>query len=123
MDEAGVRELACQPLASIGAHTHTHPMLSTLAREEQLADITRGAATLQAITGTRPRFLAYPYGSERDYSAESCLAAEEAALEAAFVNHGARFDPVRQPYRVPRYYVPPLPADDFRRWLLPILHS
>jgi peptidoglycan/xylan/chitin deacetylase (PgdA/CDA1 family) len=123
LDEAGVRELGSQPLAQLGAHTHNHPMLSTLAREEQLAEINRGAAKLQEITGTRPRFVAYPYGGEQDYSGDSCLAAREAALEAAFVNHAAPFDPKRQPYRVPRYYVPPLPADDFRRWLLPILHS
>ena len=55
--------------------------------------------------------------SEQDYTEDSCLAAKAAALEAAFVNHGGPFDPKRQPYRVPRYYVPPLPADDFRGWL------
>jgi peptidoglycan/xylan/chitin deacetylase (PgdA/CDA1 family) len=117
LDEAGVRELGSQPLAQLGAHTHSHPMLSVLTREEQLAEIVRGAAKLQEITGTRSRFVAYPYGSAQDYNEDSCLAARAAGLEAAFVNHGAPFDPKRQPYRVPRYYVPPLPADDFRDWL------
>jgi peptidoglycan/xylan/chitin deacetylase (PgdA/CDA1 family) len=117
LDEAGVRELGTQPLAQLGAHTHSHPMLSVLTAEEQLAEIVRGAARLQEITGTRPSFVAYPYGSAQDYNEDSCLAARAAGLEAAFVNHGAPFDPKRQPYRVPRYYVPPLPADDFRDWL------
>jgi peptidoglycan/xylan/chitin deacetylase (PgdA/CDA1 family) len=117
LDEAGVRELGSQSLAQLGAHTHSHPMLSALTPEEQLSEIVRGAARLEEITGTRPRFVAYPYGSEQDYSEDSCLAASAAGLAAAFVNHGAPFDPKRQPYRVPRYYVPPLPADDFRGWL------
>jgi len=117
LDEAGVRELALQPLAQLGAHTHSHPRLSVLTREEQLAEIVRGAARLQEITGARPRFLAYPYGGAQDYNEDSCHAAMAAALEAGFVNHGGSFDPKRHPYRVPRYYVPPLSADDFRGWL------
>jgi peptidoglycan/xylan/chitin deacetylase (PgdA/CDA1 family) len=117
LDEAGVRELGSQALAQLGAHTHSHPRLSVLTRDEQLAEINRGAALLEKITGTRPRFVAYPYGSDQDYNEDSCLAARAAALDAGFVNHGGPFDPVRQPYRVPRYYVPPLPADDFRCWL------
>jgi peptidoglycan/xylan/chitin deacetylase (PgdA/CDA1 family) len=121
LDEAGVRELSLQPLAQLGAHTHSHPMLSVLPPEEQLAEISRGVARLQEITGTRPRFVAYPYGSARDYSEDSCLAARAAALDAAFVNHPAPFDPKRRPYRVPRYYVPPLSADDFRTWLHRVL--
>ena len=117
LDEAGVRELGSQPLTQLGAHTHNHPMLSVLTLEEQLDEITRGAAILQEVTGTRPRFVAYPYGSPQAYSEDSCSAARAAALDAAFVNHPGPFDPNRHPYRVPRYYVPPLAADDFRSWL------
>jgi peptidoglycan/xylan/chitin deacetylase (PgdA/CDA1 family) len=121
LDEAGVQELGAQPLAQLGAHTHGHPMLSGLTREQQLAEIDRGAAILREITGARPRFLAYPYGDLKHYSEDSCLAAKAATMEAAFVNHAAPFDPKRRPYRLPRYYVPPLPADDFRGWLLRVI--
>ncbi len=121
LDEAGVRELASQPLAQLGAHTHSHPMLSTLAREEQFVEINRSATTLQDITGVRPRFVAYPYGDEQDYNEDSCLSAKDAGLRAAFVNHAAHFDPETQPYRVPRYYVPPLSADKFQLWLRGLL--
>lgn len=123
LDEAGVRELGLQPATQLGAHTHSHAMLSMLRREEQFVEIDRSVTRLEGITGTRPRFLAYPYGSERDYNTDSCLAATEAGLQAAFVNHWARFDPKGEPYRVPRYYVPPLPADQFRGWLLGILRA
>jgi peptidoglycan/xylan/chitin deacetylase (PgdA/CDA1 family) len=117
LDDAGVRELGSQPLAHLGAHTHSHPQLSALTRQEQFAEIDCGAVVLQKITGIRPRFVAYPYGSQQDYNEDSCRAARAAALEAAFVNHGGPFDPDRHPYRIPRTYVPALPADDFRGWL------
>lgn len=123
LDDAGVRELGSQPLAQLGAHTHSHPMLSVLSPEEQLAEINHGAAILQEITGTRPRYVAYPYGSPQDYSEDSCRAARAAALDAAFINHGAPFEPKRQPYRIPRYYVPPLSADDFRSWLQQVINQ
>jgi peptidoglycan/xylan/chitin deacetylase (PgdA/CDA1 family) len=121
LDEAGVRALGAQPLTQLGAHTHGHPMLSQLTREEQLAEISSSVAALHDITGTRPRFAAYPYGGEQDYNRDSCLAASDAGLSAAFVNHAAPFDPENQPYLVPRYYVPPLPAGAFRAWLDGIL--
>jgi peptidoglycan/xylan/chitin deacetylase (PgdA/CDA1 family) len=123
LDEAGVRELAAQGIAHLGAHTHSHSMLSVLTRDEQLAEIERSVTGIEDITGIRPQVLAYPYGSEQDYNEDSCLAARDAGLQAAFVNHAARFDPKGQPYRVPRYYVPPLPADQFRTWLCRILRA
>ncbi len=123
LDEAGVRELASQPLAQLGAHTHNHAMLSMLTREEQFAEINHSVTILQDITGRRPRFVAYPYGWEQAYNLDSCLAARDAGLQGAFVNHPGRFDPRGEPYRVPRYYVPPLPADQFRSWLHGILDT
>jgi peptidoglycan/xylan/chitin deacetylase (PgdA/CDA1 family) len=122
LDETGVRELGSHPLAAIGVHTQNHPMLSTLTPEEQLKEIDGCAAKLQVITGTRPRFMAYPYGSMQDYNDDSCWAARDVGLEAAFGNHAGLVDPKSQPYRVPRYYVPPIPAEEFRTWLHRLFH-
>jgi peptidoglycan/xylan/chitin deacetylase (PgdA/CDA1 family) len=122
LDEAGLRELASLPLTEIGAHTKTHAMLSMLTRGEQLEEIATSVEKIRAITQRgSPRFLAYPYGAEQDYNADSCLAARDAGLEAAFTNHAGPFDARREPYRMPRYYVPPLPPDHFRSWLQRLL--
>jgi peptidoglycan/xylan/chitin deacetylase (PgdA/CDA1 family) len=117
LDAAGVRALAEQPMTEVGAHTVGHPMLSKLDPAQQLDEIVGGALALREITGTPPRFFAYPYGSKADYNADSCRAAEQVGFRAAFVNHGAPFDPGRRPYLVPRWAVPTgLTADDFRTW-------
>jgi peptidoglycan/xylan/chitin deacetylase (PgdA/CDA1 family) len=121
LDEAGVRELGAQPLTQLGAHTHSHAMLSQLTREEQLAEITRSVTAIHEITGTRPRFMAYPYGAEEHYNSDSCLAAKDAGMSAAFVNHGGPFDPKNRPYVIPRHYVPALSPDAFRTRLRAVL--
>jgi peptidoglycan/xylan/chitin deacetylase (PgdA/CDA1 family) len=121
LDETGVRELAARPWSELGAHTEGHPALAYLSFDEQVEEIRRGVATLHSITGTWPRFLAYPFGTEHDYNGDSIAAAGDGGFRAAFVNHWTRFDPERDPYRIPRYAAPALPAPAFRTWLDGIL--
>jgi peptidoglycan/xylan/chitin deacetylase (PgdA/CDA1 family) len=97
-------------------------MLSVLTREEQLIEMDLGAALLREITGIRPHFVAYPYGSEGDYDADSFVAARAAGFDAGFVNHWAPFDTELYRYRIPRFYVAPLPADGFRSWLQGVIN-
>lgn len=123
LDEAGLRALAAQPAVTIGAHTRGHPMLSRLARDAQTAEIIDSVETIHAVTGTRPSFVAYPYGGRDDYDDDSCGAAADAGMTMAFGNHGGVIDPVSDPYRIPRYYVPPLAAHDFPSWLDGVLGS
>jgi peptidoglycan/xylan/chitin deacetylase (PgdA/CDA1 family) len=124
LDASGVRELASLPLTEVAAHTENHAMLSILSREEQFDEISRSVHTIRHIAPrSRVRFLAYPYGGEQDYNSASAVAARDAGLEAAFVNHAGRFDAGREQFRVPRYYVPPVSADGFREWLQRIMDT
>lgn len=47
----------------IGNHSYSHPDLTTLTYEEQLAEITKTSDLVEEITGERPRFIRAPYGS------------------------------------------------------------
>jgi peptidoglycan/xylan/chitin deacetylase (PgdA/CDA1 family) len=124
IDASGVRELASLPLTEVAAHTQNHAMLSMLSREEQFEEISCSVQAIRRIApGSRVRFLAYPYGGEQDYDSASAIAARDAGLEAAFANHGGRIDTSREQFQVPRYYVPPLSADGFRKWLQPLLDA
>lgn len=62
MDEAELRELASTPLASLGAHTISHPNLAHLDAERMQREIRQSAERVAEITGEAPRTLAYPYG-------------------------------------------------------------
>ncbi len=56
-----VRELHAS--ASLGAHAYTHRPLAVLEPADARADIERGVAVLERITGSRPRTFSYPWGS------------------------------------------------------------
>lgn len=54
--------LAKSPLATIGGHTLSHPMLARLTASDARAEIVLGAERLQEKIGTYPKHFAYPYG-------------------------------------------------------------
>lgn len=63
-----VRELANDPLVTIGAHTHDHFALARLDSSSARADVTRGVAILERELGRRPKHFAYPYGKSHAVS-------------------------------------------------------
>ncbi len=117
LDEAGVRTLAATPGMTIGAHTDRHAQLAALPSADQMTEIVRGLDRLEGILGARPDLLAYPYGGEGDYDGASCAAAAAAGLRVAFVNHHRRFDLAADPFRLPRWAVPPVAPEAFAPWL------
>lgn len=57
-----LRTLAADPLATIGAHTLTHPCLAALDEERARSEMRGSADVLEHRLGARPRHFAYPYG-------------------------------------------------------------
>jgi peptidoglycan/xylan/chitin deacetylase (PgdA/CDA1 family) len=95
----------------IGAHSRTHPKLTSLAADELDAEVAGAAADLVA-RGYTPRLFAYPHG-DHDRRVESI--ADSSGFEVAFtVTPGIARSGVG-PHRVPRLEV--LPDDRGRRLL------
>lgn len=70
---------------TIGAHTCSHPILSSLDLSGARREIEAGKARLEAILGEPVRLFAYPNGKPgRDYGAEHVRLVREAGFEAAF---------------------------------------
>lgn len=65
MSTAQVRQLSGAGM-EIGAHTATHPILRTLARDEAKREIDASRQALEQITGQRIRAFAYPNGKPGD---------------------------------------------------------
>jgi peptidoglycan/xylan/chitin deacetylase (PgdA/CDA1 family) len=63
-----INELAREPLVTIGAHTCTHPPLSSLPEAEALEEMRRSREIIQARTGLSVDHFAYPYGSRLEVS-------------------------------------------------------
>jgi peptidoglycan/xylan/chitin deacetylase (PgdA/CDA1 family) len=62
MDWRELSAFAQHPLATIGAHTMSHPILTQLDPDGALAEMTDSAAAIAAKLGTRPEHFAYPVG-------------------------------------------------------------
>jgi peptidoglycan/xylan/chitin deacetylase (PgdA/CDA1 family) len=67
---------------AVGSHGYAHVPLATLGAAGIRDDLEHGAALLERVTGTRPRVLSYPHGSER---AVSRTVAEQASAAGFLV--------------------------------------
>ena len=63
-----IRELASDPLVTIGAHTHSHFALARLDSSSARADVTKGMKLLERELGRRQKHFAYPYGKSHAIS-------------------------------------------------------
>ena len=86
---AEVRELDASGLVEIGAHTVTHPHLSTLTPEAQRAEILGGKAALEVLLGHDVVAFSYPYGDYGSFTdATSAIVRETGLLGACTTELG-----------------------------------
>jgi peptidoglycan/xylan/chitin deacetylase (PgdA/CDA1 family) len=99
--------LAAGGLIEIGAHTVTHPMLSTLPIASQREEIGQSKRDLEEILNREVPSFAYPYGRECDYTEETIALVKEAGFACAFTTSAGVIGQGAAAYRLPR-----LPAQD-----------
>ncbi|MBO6507392.1 MAG: polysaccharide deacetylase family protein [Roseibium sp.] len=63
-----IRQLASDPLVTIGAHTHDHFAMARLETSGARADVLKGMERLEQELGQRPKHFAYPYGKSHAVS-------------------------------------------------------
>lgn len=110
-----VRALTDGGTVSIGAHTVTHPLLSTLSSEDRVQEIRQSKKDCEALMGAPVEGFAYPYG-------DCDPATERLVCEAGFLwGCSTRSDRVDSagfdPFELPRMQVLNWNAEEFERWL------
>jgi peptidoglycan/xylan/chitin deacetylase (PgdA/CDA1 family) len=70
-------------LVTIGAHTMTHPHLSSLSPSAQSTEIVSSKEQLERITGKPVLTFAYPYGQANDFADDTVRAVAQAGFVAA----------------------------------------
>ncbi len=63
MDWTSLRQIAADPLCTIGAHTINHFSLARLDAERARFEIAQAAGVIEVELGQRPAHFAYPYGN------------------------------------------------------------
>ena len=89
-----LRQLASDPLCTVGCHTCTHPRLSTLTVEQQRRELADCKTDLEQLLGMEICHLAYPHGN---YNADTLRIAAELGFATAVTTSGR---PVRTDARL-----------------------
>ncbi len=103
MTRAQVRALT-EAGMTVGAHTHTHPILTRLPIKEAEGEIAQSRETLEAITGAGVTLFAYPNGVPgRDYSVEHVALLRRLGFRAAVTTSTGVARPGNDPLQLPRF--------------------
>ena len=78
-----LRQIAAEPLCTIGAHTINHYAVSQLPPEEALNEMVKSADRIESELGQRPEYFAYPYGDEHSAGPRDFDLARQAGFRAA----------------------------------------
>jgi peptidoglycan/xylan/chitin deacetylase (PgdA/CDA1 family) len=78
-----LRDLAKDPIVTIGAHTKSHLALSKLSKREARAEMAGSIARIEKELGRPCRHFSYPYGCAASAGAREFKIAEELGLETA----------------------------------------
>jgi peptidoglycan/xylan/chitin deacetylase (PgdA/CDA1 family) len=87
---------------TIGAHTHTHPILSQITLASAKAEIRTSQELLQDILGERIRHFAYPYGLRRHFDDRLIEYCREIGIETVARAIPAMHHAPEQPYELHR---------------------
>lgn len=83
LNSGSIREMLQSGLVEFGAHTVTHPILSSLSREQQSSEISGSADSVERLTGQPCRFFAYPNGRPQDFDSTTVEFLQKRGIAAA----------------------------------------
>jgi len=94
--------LGRDPLVTVGAHSHRHPVLSVLSDQEQEDEIVQCGEVLTRLLGSRPRYFAYPNGKPADFGPGTLAALRRHGFEGAVTTVQRPVAPGDDALRLPR---------------------
>jgi len=100
-----------------GAHTVTHPVLSSLAAINQQREIRDSKRSLEELLGRRVTRFAYPYGSRSDYTAETVRLVAGEGYESACGNFPGFVWRGNDCWQLPRVLIRDWDGESFERKL------
>lgn len=109
-----VRRLAKPGFIDIGAHSVTHPALSSLDEADQRSEIEGSRATCEELIGEPIHSFAYPFGDFDDVTA-TCI--RDSGFACACTTVPGRVSMRSEPMLLPRFAVGNWAADDLARRL------
>jgi peptidoglycan/xylan/chitin deacetylase (PgdA/CDA1 family) len=113
-----VAALADSGLVDVGAHTVTHPLLSSLPVQDQRSEIVESKCDLETVTGRSVTAFSYPFGTRHDYTQETVALVRVAGFGIAVANRRGMVRTGTDPFQLPRVLVRDWDADTLLRHLM-----
>jgi len=123
MSAEQMQQLTRGSLVELGGHTVDHPRLSSESLSSQREQVVANRKGIVSVTGRESRGFAYPFGTRRDYAAETTSIVKEAGYDFACSNFAGGVNVETDPYQLPRLIVRDWAADEFERRLTSWLAS
>jgi len=112
LSEREARQLARSELIDVGAHTVSHPVLSTLPADSQRREIFESAAQLSALLDRPVRTFAYPFGKPADYDSTTVALVRGAGYAGACSNSPGLTRAETDRFQLPRVLAPDCDGDE-----------
>ncbi len=104
MTKEQLRALAASPVATIGGHTRTHPILASISDSDAEEEIEGGKRDLEGWTQREITLFAYPNGKfGRDYDARHVTLVQQAGFDAAVATDWGTLATGCDLYAIPRF--------------------
>ena len=97
-----IKTMGNSDIVDIGAHTASHPVLSSMSPADQEAEITSGRKALEDVVGQPINVFAYPYGDQLSYTKETTEILEKNAFKGAVTTLNAGIDKNSKIFELPR---------------------
>jgi peptidoglycan/xylan/chitin deacetylase (PgdA/CDA1 family) len=111
------RELGASEVIEVGAHTLSHPRLSTLTPAHQNVEIREGRRLLQDVLGADVTTFAYPFGEPQDFDATTVGFVRAAGYFSAGAVRDLAVSRSSRVYELPRVGVVNWDGSEFERRL------
>ena len=112
-----IRQLAGNPLFAIGAHTVTHPRLSTQSIPVQKTEMLDSKKWLEELVGNPIISFSYPYGGKVHYTEETLQIVRATGFKYACTNDGRYVTKDNAPLELPRFNITDMDGEEFEKLL------
>ena len=102
-----VKDMAESGVIEFGAHTHSHPVLSRLSKEECRQEIESSVENVEKLTGRPCTVFAYPFGGRQDYTQQTVDVLRACGIRAAVTTVPGFNDKNSSPLELRRYSAGP----------------
>lgn len=115
LTSAELQSLSRSPYATIGAHTHNHPKLSTCTLQDQQEEIVQSKNILEELSGKPVKHFSYPFGSKVDYTQTTIDICRTIGFTTVAANYHNQVHRWSNPFALPRMLVRNWPIHTFEK--------